>query len=168
MTDVEQSSLFSPTLELDEILTVPEVVFVVPYRNREQHKTFFTRYMTDYILKDVKFRWQILFIHQCDTRAFNRGAMKNLGFKYLKDTYPKYYKDITIVFNDVDTVPYRPGLVDYQTTRGVVKHFYGFNFALGGLVSIKAGDFEIINGFPNLWGWGFEDNELQLRVTQTY
>ena len=168
MTENEPSSLFSQSAELDDMLNVPDVVFVVPYRNREQHKHFYTRYMKDYVLKDVGYKWQMLFVHQCDVRAFNRGAMKNLGFKYLKDKYPKYYKDITIVFNDVDTAPYKPGVVDFRTTQGTVKHFYGFDFALGGLVSIKAGDFEKLNGFPNLWAWGFEDNELQLRWIETF
>lgn len=168
MTDVDQSSLFSPEAELDDILNVPDLVFVVPYRNREQHKTFFTRYMKDYVLKDLPYKWQIVFVHQCDVRAFNRGAMKNLGFKYLKDKYPKYYKNITIVFNDVDTAPYKPGVVDFQTTQGTVKHFYGFDYALGGMVSIKAGDFEELNGFPNLWAWGFEDNELQYRWIERF
>ena len=169
MTDVvEQSPLFSPSAELDEMLNVPDIVFIVPYRNREQHKTFFTRYMKDFILKDVTYKWQIVFVHQCDMRAFNRGAMKNLGFKFLKDKYPKYYKDITVVFNDVDTAPYKPGVVDYQTIHGIVKHFYGFNYALGGLVSMKASDFEELNGFPNLWAWGFEDNELQYRWIERF
>lgn len=168
MTDIEPSPLFSPVVELDDMLNVPEVVFIVPYRNREQHKTFFTRYMKDYVLKDVTYKWQIVFVHQCDMRAFNRGAMKNLGFKYLKDKYPKYYKNITMVFNDVDTAPYKPDVVDFQTSRETVKHFYGFDFALGGIVSMKAGDFEELNGFPNLWAWGFEDNELQLRWNETF
>jgi hypothetical protein len=167
-TTVDESPVFSLDAQLDEMLNVPDVVFIVPYRNREQHKTFFTRYMTDYILKDVKYKWRIVFVHQCDVRAFNRGAMKNLGFKYLKDKYPKYYKDITIVFNDVDTLPYKEGLIDYTVAHGNVKHFYGYNFALGGIFSIKAGDFEIINGFPNLWGWGFEDNEIQNRWVDEY
>jgi len=168
MTEIEPSSLFSPVAELDDMLNVPDVVFIVPYRNREQHKTFFTRYMKDYILKDVGYKWQIVFVHQHDMRAFNRGAMKNLGFKYLKDKYPKYYKDITIVFNDVDTAPYKPDLVEFRTTQGTVKHFYGFYFALGGMVSMKAGDFEMLNGFPNLWAWGFEDNELQTRWIEQF
>lgn len=168
MTEHEPSYLFSHTERLDEMLNVPDVVFVVPYRNREQHKHFYTRYMKDHILKDVDYKWQIIFVHQCDMRAFNRGAMKNLGFKYLKDKYPKYYKDITIVFNDVDTAPYKPNLVDFRTKQGVVKHFYGFDFALGGIASIKACDFESLNGFPNLWAWGFEDNELQLRWIETF
>jgi len=165
---VEQSSFFSSTNGIDELLNIPEIVFVVPYRDREQHKTFFTRYMKDYILQVVKKRWQILYIHQCDKRQFNRGAMKNMGFVYLKEKYPSHYKDITIVFNDVDTVPYKQGLLNYDTTSGTIKHFFGFTFALGGIVSIKAGDFEMLNGFPNLWGWGFEDNELQIRVKEMF
>ncbi len=168
MTDIEPSSFFSNDCVPEPQLDVPEIVFVVPYRDREQHKTFFTRYMKDYILKVVNQRWQILYIHQCDKRQFNRGAMKNMGFIYLKENYPNHYRDITIVFNDVDTVPYKQGLLDYETTSGKIKHFFGFTFALGGIVSIKAGDFELLNGFPNLWGWGFEDNELQLRVKEMF
>jgi hypothetical protein len=168
MTYIQPSSFFSSANGIDEMLNVPEIVFVVPYRDREQHKTFFTRYMKDYILQVVKKRWQILYIHQCDKRQFNRGAMKNLGFIYLKEKYPNHYKEITIVFNDVDTVPYKQGLLNYDTTSGTIKHFFGFTFALGGIASIKAGDFEMINGFPNLWGWGFEDNELQIRVKEMF
>jgi hypothetical protein len=116
-----------------------------------------------FILEDFKEGdYEIYFSHQCDTRSFNRGAMKNIGFLAMKHKYPDHYKDMTFVFNDVDTIPYHK-LFDYSTVPGVVKHFYGFKHTLGGIVSIRGADFERINGFPNFWGWGMEDNVLQLR-----
>jgi len=145
---------------------IPKLVFIVPYRNRELQKNFFLRQM-EYVLGNIpKEDYRILFSHQCDARDFNRGAMKNIGFLVVKDLYPNDYKNITFVFNDVDTMPYEKDYFPYETTSGVVKHFYGFNFALGGIVSIKGSDFERIGGYPNFWGWGYEDNMLQKRVLQ--
>ena len=90
--------------------------------------------------------------------------MKNIGFLEVKKLYPESYRDMTFVFNDVDTLPCRAGSVDYKTTHGTVKHFYGFTYALGGFFSITGGDFEKTNGSPNYWGWGFEDNAMNERV----
>ena len=118
------------------------------------------------ILEDYpKHHYKIIFAHQCDTREFNRGAMKNIGFLYAKHKYPNDYKTISFVFNDVDTMPVKKGLLNYETTIGNIKHFYGFEYALGGIISITGHDFEKVNGFPNFWAWGFEDNLLQKRVT---
>lgn len=143
---------------------IPKLIFIVPYRDREEQRFFFEKQMK-YILEDMSTTdYKILYSHQCDDRKFNRGAMKNIGFLVIKQMYPQDYKDITIVFNDVDTTPKTKGLLKYNTTPGIVKHFYGYNYTLGGIVSITGGDFEKIGGFPNLWAWGFEDNILQNRV----
>jgi hypothetical protein len=143
-----------------ENVKVPKRIFIVPYRNRVQHKFFFSKYM-NFILED-KDDYEIYFSHQCDARTFNRGAVKNIGFIAVKNKYPEHYKDITFIFNDVDTIPFYK-IFDYETTPGIVKHYYGFKYALGGIVVMKGGDFEKTNGFPCFWGWGMEDNVLQKR-----
>lgn len=140
---------------------VPKIVFIVPYRNRPQHKFFFSNYLST-IMKEIDINYEIYFSHQCDIRAFNRGATKNIGFLAIKQKYPNDYKHITFVFNDIDTIPFAP-IFNYETKPGIVKHFYGFNYALGGIVSLTGEDFEKTNGYPNFWGWGMEDNVLQKR-----
>ena len=139
---------------------IPEIVFIVPYRDRAPQKKVFECVMPT-ILEDEKYK--IFFIHQRDSRPFNRGAMKNLGFLYIKTQYPQNYKNITIVFHDIDFIPYYKNQFNYKTKPGIVKHFFGYKWTLGGIVSINAGDFENINGFPNIWTWGLEDNVLQKR-----
>lgn len=145
---------------------VPKFVFIVPYRNREQHRVFFNTYIHK-IMEDVPSEdWTYFFIHQTDHRPFNRGGMKNIGFLALKDRYPNDYKNIIFIFNDIDTLPYDKNILNYNTEFGVIKHFYGFTFALGGIFSVRGGDFERINGFPNYWAWGGEDNVVNERAKQ--
>jgi hypothetical protein len=145
---------------MSEGAKIPKRIFIVPYRNRVQHKFFFSKYMS-FILED-KDDYEIFFSHQCDTRTFNRGAVKNIGFIAARNKYPQHYKDITFIFNDVDTIPFNK-IFDYETSHGVVKHYYGFKYALGGIVVMKGSDFEKTNGFPCFWGWGMEDSVLQKR-----
>ena len=144
----------------EKIINIPRRIFIVPYRNRLQHKHFFSKYMS-YILEGQT-DYEIYFSHQCDSKTFNRGAVKNIGFIAAKNKYPNHYKNITFIFNDVDTVPFYK-IFDYETNHGIVKHYYGFKHALGGIVVMKGGDFEKTNGFPCFWGWGMEDNVLQKR-----
>ncbi len=157
-----------PEAELVETIQsepVPKLIFIIPYRNREHQYKFYIRHMKNIILEDYSpSDYRLLFIHQNDNRGFNRGAMKNIGFIYVKNTYPTTYKDITLVFNDIDIMPIYNNIINFNTVPGIIKHFYGFTFALGGLFSIKAGDFEKINGFPNYWGWGYEDNLINKRA----
>jgi hypothetical protein len=145
-------------------MTIPKLIFIVPYRDRVQQQYFFASHMK-VILEDIpETDYKIYYLHQKDDRNFNRGAMRNIGFLAMKAKYPDNYKNITFVFNDVDTMPFTKNFLNYETEKGVVKHYYGFTFALGGIVSIKGADFEAIDGYPNFWAWGYEDNLLQYRV----
>ena len=161
-SSVKEASVAPATIEDD----VPNIIFIVPYRNRQMYQEIFDDKMKNIILCDMpKDKYKIYYSHQIESAPFNRGAMKNIGFFMVKNKYPQHYKNITLVFNDVDTTPNLPGTIpSYETQPGVVKHFYGMTHALGVIVSINAGDFESINGFPNYWTWGYEDNMLNNRV----
>ncbi len=67
---------------------IPKRVFIVPYRNRVQHKFFFCKYMS-FILEDHD-DYEIFFAHQCDARTFNRGAVKNIGLIAVKNKYTEH------------------------------------------------------------------------------
>jgi len=143
--------------------SIPKRIFIVPYRNRPEQKFFFCKYM-DFLLEYMT-DYELYFSHQCDERSFNRGGVKNIGFLAMKEKYPNDYKDITFIFNDLDTLPFNR-IFEYDTMPGVVKHYYGFEHSLGGIVVIKGEDFEHVNGYPNFWSWGFEDSCLQKRCLQ--
>jgi len=61
-------------------------------------------------------------------------------------------------------MPWYKGQFSYNTGRNIINHFYGYKRALGGVFAIKAWDFEHLNGFPNIWTWGLEDNTILRRA----
>lgn len=142
---------------------IPDIIFLIPYRDREEQKNIFQEKM-DIIISKYDKSCELYYCFQNDERNFNRGALKNIGFLAMKEKYPDHYQNITFVFNDIDTFPTESHYLDYATEKNTVKHFFGFRYALGGIVSIKGSDFELVLGYPNFWGWGYEDTLLNERV----
>ena len=139
-----------------------KTIFIIPYRDRLEHLYFFKQY-APFVLNNSTI-YEVYFVHQKDDRPFNRGAMKNVGFIAMKHKYPDTYRDMTFIFNDIDILPYTKGIFDYSTRHGVIKHYYGYENSLGGSFAIKGGDFEKINGFPNIWSYGLEDSLINDRA----
>ena len=77
-------------------------LFIIPFRKREAQREVFINHMTK-VLEGQDY--EMIFVHQCDTRTFNRGAMKNIGFLYGRKAYPQHiWKDMTFIFHDIDSV----------------------------------------------------------------
>lgn len=139
--------------------------FIIPYRNRKEHLNEFIKCFTN-ILKDKEVDAQFYIIQQMDCRPFNRGAMKNIGFLEVSKLRP----DGLFIFHDVDLYPTYWGSIVYDTKPGEVRHpfinKYNAPKNLGGICCFWEKEFKKINGFPNYWGWGIEDNTIYLRTQE--
>jgi hypothetical protein len=134
--------------------------FIIPYRNRNEHLSEFIRRFTD-MLKDKDIDAQFYVIHQMNSKEFNRGAMKNIGFLEVCKIRP----DGLFIFHDVDTYPTYWGSIIYDTNPNEIRHPIGIkNENIGGICCVWKNEFEKINGFPNYWGWGIEDVTIMHRA----
>ena len=143
-------------------------IFVVPYRNRPAQLRVFLSHMK-YLLEDIPAdQYKIYIMNQADHRPFNRGGMRNLGFLRAKEEFPDTYREIDFIFHDLDNLIGEKNLVHFTTKRGEVDHIFGSyeNRNVGGIWVIKGGDFEKINGYPNFWGWGYEDDMVAFRIEE--
>ena len=161
------------------LLDATNVAIIVPFRDlhveqkRSQHLKQFIPHMIHFLGKLQKQNklsdYHIYIIDQSDDqRKFNRGKLLNIGFDYAKKHNQNH--DV-FIFHDVDLLP-QDDLGDaYSTFPNTPYHIarvwdrYSNNPKyFGGVVSFSKTDFKRINGYPNtFWGWGGEDDELQLR-----
>jgi len=143
-------------------------IFIIPYRNRDGQLRVFLNHMK-YLLEDMSpNEYRIYIVHQADKRPFNRGAMRNIGFLEAKKDFPDTYKDMDLVFHDLDNLIGEKNIVEFTTKRNEVNHIYG-NYKgsnLGGIFVMKGSDYEKSGGYPNFWGWGWEDTLLGRRCRE--
>jgi hypothetical protein len=139
-----------------------KLAIIVPYRDRSYNLIHFLLNIHWYLAK-CGLKNDIYVIEQADSHPFNRGQVLNIGF--LEAVATGGYSHFAL--HDVDLIPLS---VDYSRPASPThlgSHLGQFLYKLpyknffGGANLFTAGDFELINGFPNqLWGWGFEDDAL--------
>lgn len=157
-------------------------------QNRARHLSKFVPHMIEFLskLKHAKKinDYHIYIIEQSDDRRkFNRGKLLNIGFDLARKKKSSTSSSSTstssssskqhdvFIFHDVDLLPQDDLLYAYSLFPKTPYHIarvwdrYSNNPKyFGGVVSFSSSDFKRINGYPNtFWGWGGEDDELQLR-----
>jgi hypothetical protein len=134
---------------------------VIPYRNRLSHlEAFVKQTVTSFRTHLVSY--DIVVVHQCDDRLFNRGALINIG---VKESSPDARFVIT---QDVDTIPLESTISSLYAAaleEKTIVSIYSNPITLGGIVKMHKTTYELSGGFPNnFWGWGAEDKALQNRA----
>jgi hypothetical protein len=129
------------------------VDIVVPFRNRAPQLKVLVPAL---LCRNVR---RILIAEQSANAPFNRGAIKNAGFKALAPA-----NDDTVYFHDVDLLP-GDAMLQYPIAQPhSCVHLYGHRHCLGGVIGMQALDFATVGGFDTeRWHWGGEDRDLQQR-----
>ena len=158
--------------------TQPLFAIVVPFRespqqDRRAQLNAFEQHMTKFLGGR---RFVIVVVQQTDDgRAFNRGALLNVGFIEAQLHAGGDTPLASVVFHDVDLLP-SPGLLRFyaepplagrpthiaapSTWRKYAMPGYEAVF-FGGVTALCPADFKKANGFPNeYWGWGMEDDQV--------
>ncbi|XP_066920317.1 beta-1,4-N-acetylgalactosaminyltransferase bre-4-like [Clytia hemisphaerica] len=141
---------------------------IIPFRNREQHLPVMLRQLHA-VLRNQQIHYRIFVIEQSDEHPFNRGKIRNIGFKEAL----RYFPYTCFVFHDVDLVPENDGIfydcrkspahmsVAVDTLGYMPLQYEHF----GGVVSTTKAHFELANGYSNIfWQWGGEDDNVSHRL----
>ena len=137
---------------------------IVPYRKRPGHLRKFRESIESY-LKDQDY--ELIVVEQADDLPFNRGKLLNIGFQQAIRKQCDY-----VVFHDVDMLPIN---VDYSYSDVPIHLANGFTNSdreifdtyFGGVTMFPIDLFKKVNGYSNeYWGWGFEDDDLLMRLTE--
>ncbi len=144
------------------------VAIVVPYLDRDRNLRIFLQHMHPFLQKQQLeygiFVTEPVWERPDRTLQFNRGLMRNIGFK--EATKNAEYD--CVVFQDLDLLPEIDNnsyacsdlpkhiciAIDYQMYKP-------FRNKFGGVVSFREDHFQAANGYSNLYfGWGGEDDDL--------
>ena len=139
---------------------------IVPYRKRPGHLRKFRESIKSYLKGQD---YELIVVEQADELPFNRGKLLNIGFEYAVRKQCDY-----VVFHDVDMLPID---VDYSYSDVPIHLANGFTNSdreifdtyFGGVTLFPIDLFKKVNGYSNeYWGWGFEDDDLLMRLTEQH
>jgi hypothetical protein len=155
-----------------------KIGIVTIYRNdtnntRLRQKRLFL-YWINKLLKDVC-NYDIVTVEQSMGSQFNIGKLKNVGFDFLINKENKKYDNI--IFTDIDIIPDSDLLQYYFKETNSLNSLANFGTRYesrdsntkftGALISTTEDFFKEINGYPNnFWGWGDEDVNILLRLSE--
>ena len=137
---------------------------IVPYRKRPGHLRKFQQSIESYLKNQD---YELIVVEQNDDLPFNRGKLLNIGFQQAIRKGCDY-----VVFHDVDMLPVD---VDYSYSDVPIHLANGFTNSdreifdtyFGGVTMFPIDLFKKVNGYSNeYWGWGFEDDDLLMRLTE--
>uniref|UniRef100_A0A0N8BQ41 Beta-1,4-N-acetylgalactosaminyltransferase n=1 Tax=Daphnia magna TaxID=35525 RepID=A0A0N8BQ41_9CRUS len=154
----------------DNCISRNNVALIIPYRQRKFHLKIFLRYMHPFLQRQ-QLQYVVFIVEQSNGSEFNRGMLMNIGYQEAL----KQGSFQCFIFHDIDLLPeddrnpytcpengrprqmaYSIDIYDYRPTPK--QH-------LGGVSAFTVTDFQLINGFSNVfWGWGSEDDDLYRRV----
>jgi len=163
------------------------LVILVPFREQaplqERHRQLTTfRGHMERFLRSPAVKSMVVVVQQSeDGCKFNRGQLLNAGFDWVRKHFQKHQVQLaSVILHDCDLLPpvaLRPWYLAPPQRGQPLQLFspemcgsakYGVDKVprfFGGVTAMHPADFAACNGFPNdLWGWGFEDEELRTRL----
>nr|CAG4641102.1 EOG090X0AZ6 [Eulimnadia texana] len=146
-----------------------KLALIIPYRERFEELQEFLPHMRTFLDKqDISH--DIFIINQVDNYRFNRAALINVGFHFIRNLTYDY-----IAMHDVDLLPANPELRYDFPGQGKALHLaspkfhprYNYTTFVGGILLLTKEDFAKLNGMSNrYWGWGLEDDEFYVRMKE--
>lgn len=138
----------------------------MPFRDRFEELLQFAPHMHQF-LRAQGISHHIFIMNQVDRFRFNRASLINVGFLFAEEHYDY------IAMHDVDLLPQNSDLV-YSFPKHGPLHIaapelhpkYHYPTFVGGILLVSKEHFRLLNGMSNkYWGWGLEDDEFYVRIT---
>lgn len=151
-----------------ECISTIQTAIIVPFRNRTSQLKVFLSYMHPFLQKQM-IDYRIIIVEQSNKGAFNRAKLFNIGFVESIKLFPYH----CFIFHDIDLIPQKINNIygcthqprHMSSSVNTFRYNLPYQELFGGAVSILGKQFQLVNGFSNLFfGWGGEDDDFHRRI----